>query len=156
MGYGLSFLLLLLTVVLLLSSIALNATLSFLEGRLAAFIDIPWTAIGLTGTAVTFVVLSALLTMLYRFLPKVRFPVRDIVIGALLTAALMMLSAWLFTAIVTIFPIGRSYGIAATLLVLLLWIDVMAMIFFLGAEILNCSRINNDRKVQNSDPLSQK
>ncbi len=145
-GYVLSVILLLLLVVLLLASVTLDATLEFLEGHIASFIDLPLTAIGVTGTVVTFIILSLLLTLLYRLLPNVRFPVMTIVRSALMTAALMMLSAWLFTTIVTYLPIGRAYGVAATLVVLLLWINVMSMIFLFGAEVLDCIASSNTHK----------
>ena len=83
---------------------------------------------------VSFVLLTAIFAMIYKWLPRVRVAWRDVLLGAALTAILFVVGKLLIS-----FYIGRSgvasgFGAAASLVVLLLWVYYSAQIFLLGAE----------------------
>ena len=84
--------------------------------------------------ALSFVALTVMFAMIYKWLPRVKVAWRDVWLGAALTS-------WLFAVAKSVigFYIGRSgttsaFGAAASLVVLLLWVYYSAQIFLLGAE----------------------
>jgi membrane protein len=83
---------------------------------------------------VSFLLLTAIFAMIYKWLPRVTVAWRDVLLGAALTAVLFVVGKLLIS-----FYIGRSgvasgFGAAASLVVLLLWVYYSAQIFLLGAE----------------------
>src|SRR5262245_5173200 len=84
--------------------------------------------------SVSFVLITALFAMIYKFLPDVRIHWRDVWIGAALTSVLFTLGKLLIGLY-----LGRSsatsiYGAAGSLITILLWVYYSSLIFFLGAE----------------------
>lgn len=84
--------------------------------------------------AISFVVITFLFAMIFRFLPDIRIEWRDVWFGAGFTALLFVigkfgLGLWLGKK-----SVGSAYGAAGSLVVLLLWIYWSTSILFFGAE----------------------
>jgi membrane protein len=84
-------------------------------------------------SVVSFAVTVLLFFVVFRVLPHARIGVVDGVVGAGLTAALFTLGTTLVGAYLGHEGIGRKYGDAGTLVMLLLWVHYSAQIFLLGA-----------------------
>ena len=119
---------------LLLVSLVINAALAFLasfwEGRWAGSF---WIFHGLSALF-TFAVIACLFAVIYKTLPELSLPWRDVIVGALCTAALFSLGAHAITAYLGSGAVDTSMGAAGALAVLLIWVYYSAQIFFLGAE----------------------
>ncbi|HAT33688.1 MAG TPA: hypothetical protein DCW29_23455 [Janthinobacterium sp.] len=83
---------------------------------------------------ISFTVIAALFAVIYKMLPRVRLSWRDVLIGALGTAALFSLGKYVIGVYIGNSGVTSSFGAAGSLIALLLWVYYSAQIFFLGAE----------------------
>ena len=83
---------------------------------------------------VSFVFVTALFAMIYKFLPDVRIQWRDVWIGAALTSFLFTIGKFLIGLYLGTSGVSSTYGAAGSLITVLLWVYYSSLIFFLGAE----------------------
>ena len=79
-------------------------------------------------------VFTLVFAAMFRFLPSARIGWRDVWVGAAFTALLFTLARLPLQAYLGGSAVTSFYGAAGSLMVLLLWIYVSALILFLGAE----------------------
>lgn len=119
---------------LLLVSLVLSAGIAaagkFLQGRL----PVPEAVLHLAGTVVTFLTVTILFALLYKFVPDVHIEWRDVGIGAAVTSALFSIGKFLIALYLGKASVGSAYGAAGSLVVFIVWVYYSAQIFFLGAE----------------------
>lgn len=125
---GIGFLLL----VSLVLSAALEAFNTYVESRVPAPPVVGWSFL---TTVVSFVPITLLFAMIYKILPDVEIPWRDVWLGAVVTALLFSLGKYLIGLYLGNSSIGSTYGAAGTLAILLVWLYYSAQIFYFGAEI---------------------
>jgi membrane protein len=83
---------------------------------------------------VSFIFITALFAMIYKFLPDVRIQWRDVWTGAVLTSFLFTVGKFLIGLYLGSSGVTSSYGAAGSLITVLLWVYYSSLIFFLGAE----------------------
>jgi membrane protein len=83
---------------------------------------------------VSFILVTALFAMIYKFLPDVRIQWRDVWIGAALTSLLFTVGKFLIGLYLGRSGVSSAYGAAGSLITVLLWVYYSSLIFFLGAE----------------------
>ena len=83
---------------------------------------------------VSFLLVTALFAMIYKFLPDVKIEWRDVWIGAALTSILFTVGKFLIGLYLGHSAVSSTYGAAGALITVLLWVYYSALIFFLGAE----------------------
>ena len=119
---------------LLMVSLVISAWLAivqeFMEGRLPG-IGWVWQA---TNFVVSLAVMTALLAMIYKYLPDVKLAWSDVVIGAAVTSVLFVLGKYLIGLYIGQVAVGSVYGAAGSFAVLLIWTYYSALISFFGAE----------------------
>jgi membrane protein len=90
------------------------------------------------GQSINFLISFGLTTLLfaliYRILPDVDVAWRDVWVGASITAVLFTVGKLLIGLYLGNAAVGSSYGAAASLVVVMLWVYYSAQILFLGAE----------------------
>ncbi|VCU70819.1 Inner membrane protein YhjD [Pigmentiphaga humi] len=134
-GRLLSFGLVLVLALFLLISLAVNAALSVLQDYWHAF----WvesafaTAALVLSNVFSFAVITALFAVVFKLLPSVYIPWRDVFPGALVTAVLFLVGKGLISLYLGQGSVASSYGVAGSVIALLLWIYYSAQIFFFGA-----------------------
>jgi membrane protein len=84
--------------------------------------------------AFSFVLVTALFAMIYKILPAVRIAWRDVIIGALITALLFSIGKMAIGVYLGNSAIASTYGAAASVVLILVWVYYSAQIFLLGAE----------------------
>lgn len=136
-SYALSLFLIFIASVILLSSVFVGIFLRIIEGRVTEFIDIPLITLNVINLGVTFGALCLLFFLLYLVLPSKRFPALPVFMGSLFTSVLFLCGTYVLTLYVSYASIGEAYGVAASVLVLLLWVHYSAVIFLLGAELID-------------------
>ncbi len=87
-----------------------------------------------TDFLLSVVVVSLLITMLFRFLPDVRIDWRDVFLGALVTAILFKLGQYLLGMYFRFGATTSAYGAAGSFVAVLLWVYYSGWILFFGAE----------------------
>lgn len=81
-----------------------------------------------------FVVITALFAMIYKIMPRVNIPWRDVWLGAAVTALLFSIGKFLIGLYLGRSSVASGFGAAGSLVVLLVWIYYSTQIFLLGAE----------------------
>ncbi|MBA2564761.1 MAG: YihY/virulence factor BrkB family protein [Gemmatimonadetes bacterium] len=125
---GIGFLLL----VSLILSAALEAFNTYAESSLPEPPVVGW---GFVNSGGSFILITLLFAMIYKILPDVIIPWRDVWLGAVVTSLLFTLGKYLIGLYLGNSSIGSTYGAAGTLAILLIWIYYSAHIFYFGAEV---------------------
>jgi len=126
MVIGIGFLLM----VSLLASAAITAAGNFFGG----FLPVPAALLHATNIVISFIGVTALFAVMYKFIPDSRIEWRDVAIGAAVTAALFSVGKFLIGLYIGTAGLGSAYGAAGSLVVFLVWVYYSAQVFFLGAE----------------------
>ena len=121
---------LLLTIALVLSA-ALSAISSAVGGEAAAA-STPWHVIDFV---VSLTVLAALFAMLFKWFPDTEVAWHDVWFGAIVTALLFNVGKLLIGWYVGSQGLESTYGAAASIIVLLIWVYYSAQIVLFGAEL---------------------
>lgn len=82
----------------------------------------------------SFVLNTVMFALIYKVMPRVHVPWRDVWTGALFTALLFSLGKSLMGAWIGSSSIVSGFGAAGSLVVVLLWVYYSAQVFLLGAE----------------------
>jgi membrane protein len=117
---------------LLLVSMILSAILSAAGSLVQTFM--PEFVMQLLATVVSFLVTSALFAAMFKWLPDTETAWTDVVPGAILTAALFEVGRFLVGFYIGKQGLESTYGGAASLVVLLLWVYYTSQIVLFGAE----------------------
>lgn len=83
---------------------------------------------------VSLAVLAVLFALMFRFIPAAHVRWRDAGIGGLVTAALFVAGEAAIGFYLGRSHVGSAFGVAGSLVVLLVWVYYSALIFFYGAE----------------------
>jgi membrane protein len=78
--------------------------------------------------------LTAVFAMIYKIMPRVQIDWRDVWIGAAVTSLLFIAGKYLIGAYIGRTGVTSSFGAAASLIIVLLWVYYSAQIFLFGAE----------------------
>lgn len=119
---------------LLLVSLAVSAVLAIFD----TYVQGLWKegALLLTALAwlVSFVVIAALFAVIFKILPGKSLSWRDVVVGAIGTAALFEVGKLVIGLYIGNSGVASSFGAAGSMIALLLWVYYSSQILFLGAE----------------------
>jgi membrane protein len=119
---------------LLLVSLVIDAGLaalgSYLESSFSGATAILW----LLNSAVSFSVAVLLFAMIFKLLPAVNLTWRDVATGSLVTGILFTLGKFLIGFYLGRSGVASTYGAAASIITILLWIYYSSLILLFGAE----------------------
>jgi len=130
----LSFGLILVLAFLLMVSLVVSAALTVMENYVGGLWKEATVILGWIAWLISFLVIAVLFGVIYKLLPRLKLAWRDVVIGALGTAALFELGKFLIGLYIGNSGVADSFGAAGSTIALLLWVYYSAQIFFLGAE----------------------
>jgi membrane protein len=117
---------------LLLVSMLLTAGLAAFTGSLGAVI--PEALMQAVGFVVSFAVITALFTMMFKWLPDAEVEWRDVWLGGIGTAALFEIGKFLIGFYIGKQGLESTYGASASIVVVLIWVYYSAQIVLFGAE----------------------
>ncbi len=84
--------------------------------------------------AISFAIITLLFALIFKFLPDVKIRWRHVWKGAVLTAALFTLGKSLIGFYLGQSDLTSTYGAAASIVIILLWVNYSSYILFIGAE----------------------
>ncbi len=113
-------------------SLVINTALAGVSGWLGSGESLLWWALNF---AVSLGVLSVLFAMLFKWFPDAEVPWRNALIGGLTTAMLFNIGKAAISWYIGTQGLESTYGAAASLVVLLIWIYYSAQILLYGAEV---------------------
>jgi membrane protein len=93
-------------------------------------------------------VITLLFALIFKFLPDVRIRWRDVWVGALITAGLFVAGKFAIGFYLGTSDVGSAYGVAGSLIIVLVWIYYSSLIVFFGAEFTQVWTRRKERSVQ--------
>jgi membrane protein len=84
--------------------------------------------------AISFSVITLLFAMIFKFLPDVKIKWQNVWLGAILTTILFSVGKYLISWQIGNSDLSNTYGAAASIVTIMLWINYSSLILFMGAE----------------------
>jgi membrane protein len=120
---------------LLMVSLLVSTVLAAVDAWLATYLG-EWRASTIAiDVALSLIISTALFALTYKYVPQERLNWRDVWVGGLVTAILFNIGKFAIGYYLGKSVFASIYGVAGSLLVLLLWAYYSAQIFLFGAEI---------------------
>jgi membrane protein len=119
---------------LLLVSLAASAWLAALGKFFSRLLPLPAVMMETTNALLSFVVITFMFAVIYKFLPDVTIAWRNVWTGAAVTAVLFTIGKTLIGLYLGRSTVASVYGAAGSLIVILLWVYYSAQVVFFGAE----------------------
>ncbi|HJU52850.1 MAG TPA: YihY/virulence factor BrkB family protein [Acidimicrobiia bacterium] len=91
--------------------------------------------VAVLDVAFSLVVITVLFALIFKFLPDVRIRWGDVWLGAFLTAGLFIIGKFAIGLYLGTSDVGSAYGVAGSLIIIMVWIYYSALIVFFGAEL---------------------
>jgi membrane protein len=135
--YFLAILMVLITGLLLLGSLAASTALALLSDVLNDFLSLPWQ---LLEAVVSFAFLTLVFAAVYRVLSGNRLPWGYVWYGAAICSLLFTLGKTLLGFYLAYTSSASAYGAAGSLVVFLIWVYYSAQLLFFGAELIQARR----------------
>ena len=114
-------------------SLILSTTMHALQNYAERYFDLPSALFETGNVLVSYVLVTILFAFLYRVLPDVQIPWRDVWAGAILTSLLLSLGKWAIGFYLGRSEIATEYGTAGSMMVLLFWVYYASLLVLLGA-----------------------
>ncbi|MFT4031159.1 MAG: YihY/virulence factor BrkB family protein [Siphonobacter sp.] len=119
----------------LLVSLLLNSLLDVFETRLQRLFDSQLILVfNLTSLGVVFLVITCLFTLIFKVLPDGKLHWKDAFVGSGFTAILFMIGKFVIGLYLGQSNLSSTYGSAASIVIVLLWVYYSAAILYFGAE----------------------
>jgi len=121
---------------LLLVSLAINSLVVAAGRRLEPIIpgEASTTFLWLTNIVLSYIVVTTMFAVIYRYLPDVRLAWKDVFVGACVTALLFSVGKGIMGIYLGFSDVSSAYGAAGSLALVLVWVNYSSMIFLFGAE----------------------
>lgn len=136
---------------LLLVSLTLSTVLNAIGAHLGGVLPIPASILELVNFVVSFGVVTLLFAAIFKILPDIDNAWSDVWIGAAVTAALFTVGKSLIGMYIGRMALDSTYGTAASLLVVLVWMYYSSLILFFGAEFTHVYARNRGSQVGRRD-----
>lgn len=115
-------------------SLAVSTWIAALGAWSASLLPGPEVILHALNLGVSFLIISGLFSAIYKVLPDVRIEWRDVLLGGAVTSALFAIGKLCLGIYLGKASFASSYGAAASIVVLIVWVYYSGQIFFLGAE----------------------
>lgn len=123
------------TAFLLLVSLVVSAVLSGMGDRISEGLPGMHLVARAADLVLTFVLLTALFAMIFKWLPETNLAWSDVWLGGAVTAVLFSVGKYLIGFYLGTTAVGSAYGAAGAFVVLLVWIYWSSQILLFGAEL---------------------
>jgi len=118
----------------LIVSLGVSAFLTALGSWSASILPAEEALVHLLNTVISFLIITGLFSAIYKFLPDVALQWRDVVLGGAVTSALFEIGKLGIGLYLGKASYASTYGAAASIVILIIWVYYSGQIFFLGAE----------------------
>jgi membrane protein len=134
---------------LLIVSLVINGVVTALSDRLKLYFeDITVLLLQLFNLGLTFLIITLLLAIIFRFLPDVKIKWKDVRAGAIFTAVLFMIGRYIIGLYIEKVGPGSTYGAAGSIIVILVWVYYAAAILYFGAEFTQVYTEKHGRRIE--------
>ena len=120
---------------LLIASLIINGLILALSDQLSQYFPgLAILLINIFNVGLTCIIISALFSVIFKFLPDVEISWKDVRIGAFFTATLFLVGKFLIGIYIEKVGPGSAYGAAGSIIVILVWVYYTSVILYFGAE----------------------
>jgi membrane protein len=127
----------------LMVSLAVHALVDALHGKLMTLFDRDLVFVLKSfNYVILFLVITALFSIIFKVLPDATVRWRDVLVGSAFTAVLFLVGKFLIGFYLGNSNIGMTYGAAASVMIILLWVYYSSIILFFGAEFTKVYTLN--------------
>ena len=120
---------------LLIASLIINGLILTLSDQLSQYFpDLTILVINIFNLGLTFIIISVLFSVIFKFLPDVEIGWKDVRIGAFFTVTLFIVGKFLIGIYIEKVGPGSAYGAAGSIIVMLVWVYYTSAILYFGAE----------------------
>lgn len=120
---------------LLIASLIINGLILTLGEQLGRFFpDLTIFVINIFNAGLTFIIISVIFSVIFKFLPDVQIDWKDVRIGAFFTVTLFIIGKFLIGLYIEKVAPGSTYGAAGSIIVILVWVYYTSAILYFGAE----------------------
>ncbi len=144
----LSFMMVLGTGCMLLFSVGLSIAFAALGEYLSSYLPIPESALHAANFVVSLFIITLLFALIFKVVPDAVIAWRDVWMGAAITALLFLVGTLVIGLYLGKSSVASTFGAAASLAVLLVWIYYSAQILFLGAEFTQVYATRRGRRIR--------
>jgi membrane protein len=120
--------------ILLLISALLSTALNLVEKYVSNLLPLPHLGMDAIDIAVSLVVIMLLFGLIFKVLPDAEISWRDVWVGSLMTAVLFVIGQWLLSLYIGRSASASAYGVAGSVMILIIWLYYSAQILYFGAE----------------------
>jgi membrane protein len=103
------------------------------------------------GFMILFAIITTLFGIIYKVLPDAKIHWRDAFIGASFTGVLFLIGKFLISYYVAGAKVGNTYGAAASVIIILLWVYYSGIILYFGAEFTKVWALNRGHGIKPND-----
>lgn len=135
---------------LLLVSMALTAFVNTFTHYAGAAMSLPDWLVPFFDSFISFLVISTLFALIFKFLPDVKIRWRDVWVGALGTGAFFSAGKYLLGQYLSHETSVSAYGAGSAFVVILLYVYYSSLILYLGAEFTRAYTTHRGRRIQPS------
>lgn len=136
----------------MLVSLLVSTALDALSGQLARFFSEDVIILFyILNIVVVLAVITLLFAIIFKVLPDAIIRWRDVIRGAFFTALLFMGGKFLISFYISKSDVGVTYGAAASLVVILLWVYYSSVILYFGAEYTKCYAVEAGSGIRPKD-----
>jgi membrane protein len=114
-------------------SLMASAILQFVGGYIGALLPFSEQVLALINTIFSFTIISLLFALIFKILPDVEIRWKDVVPAAIFTGVMFTIGKSLVGLYLGSQSLDSSYGAAASVVVILLWVYYLAQVLFFGA-----------------------
>lgn len=129
-----SFSMVLATGFLMVVSLVLNSLVSLLSNFMVGMFSWLLPLVKILDNLLSFAVITVLFTLIFKYLPDIILTWRQVVRGAIITSALFTIGKYLIGLYLGNNSYASTYGAAASLVILFIWIYYSGLILYFGAE----------------------
>jgi membrane protein len=140
----------------LLVSLVISAVLASLSNFVNGLLPQTQFVSQIINFALSFVVITVLFALMFKFLPDTSISWRDVWVGAALTSLLFTIGRYLLGVYLGNSGVTSIYGAAGSFVLILLWIYYSAQIFLYGAEFTQVfAQKYGSRRATQGDPVPE-
>ena len=119
---------------LMIASLVLSSVVAVAAGWIAPILEIGPATLNVFDTILSAGLVTVLIALIYRFLPRASVGWKDVWVGAVMTALLFMAGRALLGLYFTYASPGSAYGAAGSVAAVLIWVNVSLQLMLFGAE----------------------
>jgi membrane protein len=137
---------------LLMVSLLVNAVMDVISDRLKIYFpNVTVYLFYALNFVFIFLTIASLFAVIFKVLPDARIRWKDAFFGSFFTALLFMIGKFLISFYLGSSNLGQTYGAAASVILILLWVYYSSIILFFGAEFTKVYALNYGGKIKPND-----